>query len=182
MPVMNPSCPAAGREVWTRAEAIGRLREALVKLCGTSRSMCQAAADLGVFCGGFRRWPAREFHELWKPYIGVSTHLNRAQMERFADLWQISEQIHQGLSLTCDAQVAHPGVCRGWDEFSHVDLARFCGEILGREVDVKEGQPVLNSTPCGETGEDLTRTGVWESRVVRTRRIDRMPQARRSAP
>ena len=46
VPAMNPSCSAAGREVWTRAEAIGRLREALVKLCGTSRSMCQAAADL----------------------------------------------------------------------------------------------------------------------------------------
>jgi hypothetical protein len=137
----SPSAPAVP-ELWTRAEAIRELREALVKLCGEGRSMCREAADRGIFCRGFRQWPEREFHDLWKPLIGASTHLSRAQMERFADIWQLSEQVRQGQALACDAQVIHPGACRGWDEFSNVDLSRHCAEILGRRVVVSDGQPI----------------------------------------
>ena len=46
---------------WTRAEAIARLRDALVKLTDDEHSMCQVAAKRGIFCHGFRRWNAREF-------------------------------------------------------------------------------------------------------------------------
>ena len=100
MRAMDFSLPAdVAPELWTRAEAIACLRESLVKLCGEGRSMCQAAADRGIFCRGFRQWPEREFHDLWKPLIGESTHLSRAQMERFADLWQLSEQVRQGFTL-----------------------------------------------------------------------------------
>lgn len=138
----SPSAPVPQDVLWTRAEAIAQLRESLVQLCGDGRSMCQAAAERGIFCRGFRQWGEREFHDLWKPLIGVSTHLSRTQMERFADLWQLSEQVRQGLTLACDAQVVRPGVCRGWDEFSNVDLSRFCAEILGRRVVVTDGHPI----------------------------------------
>ena len=125
-------------ESWTRAEAITRLRTALVDLCGDGRSMCRVAAESGIFCRGFGRWPEREFHERWKPLIGVSTHLSRPQMERLADIWQLSEQLRHHVALACDAQALCPGACRGWNEFSNSDLARFCKETLGRSVVVTE--------------------------------------------
>ncbi len=125
-------------EAWTRAEAIVRLRAALLELCGEGRSMCRVAAERGIFCRGFGRWPEREFHERWKPLIGVSTHLSRTQMERLADLWQLSEQLLHNEALACDAQAACPGACRGWGEFDDSDLARFCREILGRRVTISD--------------------------------------------
>ena len=125
-------------EVWTRAEAIVRLRSALLDLCGQGRSMCRVAAERGIFCRGFGRWPEREFRERWKLLIGVSTHLSRAQMERLADIWQLGEQLEHRVALICDAQTTSPGACRGWDEFSNADLTRFCAEILGRSVTVAD--------------------------------------------
>jgi hypothetical protein len=121
-------------EVWTREEAIGRLRAGLLKLSDGERSMCQLAAELGGFCRGFRRWNDHEFHHRWKKVIGQSTHLTRAQMERLADIWQLSEQIRCRVSLACDAQTLAHSPCRGWDEFSNDSLARHCDEVLGRNV------------------------------------------------
>jgi len=178
---LSPSA-ATPREVWTRVEAIASLREALVKLCGDGRSMCQAAAENAIFCRGFRQWPEREFHDLWKPLIGVSTHLTRTQMERFADLWQLSEQVRQGLRLACDAQVVHSGVCRGWDEFSNVDLARFCGEILGRDVLVSDGQPIVIESSPERTNVLDTNRGSGVSFDTNGSESTRRPEVRRSAP
>ena len=98
--------------------------------------MCRVAAERGIFCRGFGRWPEREFHERWKRLLGVSTHLNRSQIERLADIWQLSEQLRHRVPLACDAQTLSPGACRGWDEFSNADLSRFCKEIMGRDVTV----------------------------------------------
>jgi hypothetical protein len=142
---MTAEVPAAREpEVWTRVEAIVELRTALLDLCGEGRSMCRVAAERGIFCRGFGRWPEREFHERWKLLIGVSTHLSRAQMERLADIWQLGEQLQHRVALICDAQTMFPGACRGWDEFSNADLARFCGEILERPVVVTDGQPIAS--------------------------------------
>jgi hypothetical protein len=30
------------------------------------------------------------------------------------------------------------GPCRGWNEFSNADLARFCNDVLGENVEVIE--------------------------------------------
>ncbi len=125
-------------ESWTRAEAIDRLRAEFQQLCGDSRSMCRVAAERGIFCRGFGRWPEREFHERWKGLLGVSTHLTRVQIERLADIWQLSEQVRHHVSLACDAQALCPGACRGWNEFSNADLGRFCKESLGRSVVVAD--------------------------------------------
>ncbi len=183
MRAMDFSLPADGApEVWTRAEAIACLRESLVKLCGEGRSMCQAAADRGIFCRGFRQWPEREFHDLWKPLIGESTHLSRAQMERFADLWQLSEQVRQGFTLACDAQVVRPGVCRGWDEFSNVDLSRFCAEILARRVVVTDGRPIsIETAPERPNLLDTDRSSGVSFDTNESEPIRRL-ELRRSAP
>ena len=124
--------------VWTREEAITRLREALIKLTDDETSMCQAASEHGIFCHGFRRWSAAEFDRHWRNSIGRSTHLSRTQMEEFANLWQLAEQIRTGVAFACDLQSIERGACRGWDEFSNDDLARFCSDILGQNVEVVE--------------------------------------------
>lgn len=123
--------------VWIRAEAIANLRAALLPLCGTDRSMCEVAAQKGIFCRGFRRWHDAEFHRLWKPALGSSTHLTRAQMERLADLWQLTEQLSCSVGFACDASATRPGACRGWNEFSNDALARFCADLLGASVVVR---------------------------------------------
>ena len=120
--------------LWSRKRAIGALRERLDRLSDGQHSTCQVAAELGIFCRGFRQWDDHEFHSRWKTVLGQSTHLSRPQMERLADLWQLLEQIARGVRVTCDAQSVAPGACRGWQEFSNEALARFCGELLGKEI------------------------------------------------
>jgi hypothetical protein len=121
-------------QVWTRRESIEKLRAALVKLTDEEHSMCQVAAERGIFCHGFRRWNSSEFDRRWRSAIGRSTHLSRAQMEEFANLWQLAEQIRQRVALSCDAKTGTQPTCRGWDEFSDAELSRFCADILGQSV------------------------------------------------
>lgn len=132
-----PPARGGAPESWTRPEAVARLRAVLLELCGDGRTMCRVAAEEGIFCRGFRRWPEHEFHERWKRQLGVSTHLTRDQMEELADIWQLCEQLRRRDMLICDAQTAAPGACRGWNEFTDRDLERFCLEILGKQVEIR---------------------------------------------
>jgi hypothetical protein len=131
-----------GPRVWTRSETIARLRESLLKLSDDEHSMCQVAAQRGIFCRGFQRWHDHEFHDRWKAIIGESTHLTRLQMEELANVWQLTEQIRNRVCLACDAQTMSHGACRGWDEFSNETLAGYCNEILGQNVVVTDRQDI----------------------------------------
>jgi hypothetical protein len=122
----------AALKPWSRGEAIARLRAALLALTDDEHSMCQVAAQRGIFCSGFQRWNAAEFDRRWKFAIGRSTHLTRPQMEECANLWQLTEQIRQRVPLACDAKATGHAPCRGWNEFSDVDLSRFCADLLGK--------------------------------------------------
>jgi len=155
-------------QVWTRREAIDRLRRALRKLSDDEHSMCQVAAERGIFCRGFRRWHDHEFHERWKAIIGQSTHLTRAQMEELANIWQLSEQIRFRVCLACDAQTISHGACRGWDEFSNEALGRFCEEILGRNVVV------------AEKGSESPKEAAIRNEVLTSTRLPGVPSTRKS--
>src|SRR5262249_2833314 len=96
-------------------------------------SMCEVAARLGIFCRGFRRWQDREFLRIWMRAMGQSTHLNRAQMERLADIWQLTEQLRLRIPIACDAATAC-SPCRGWNEVSGGGLERFRADVLGQNV------------------------------------------------
>jgi len=129
---------AASPRIWCREEAISRLRATLLGMTDEEHSLCQAAAELGIFCRGFRRWNDAEFDRRWRTYIGRSTHLSRPQMEEYANVWQLAEQVRRRASLACDAQTRGQSPCRGWEEFSNADLARFCSDVLGQSVEVVE--------------------------------------------
>jgi hypothetical protein len=124
--------------VWHREEAVSRLRASLLALTDDEHSLCQVAAERGIFCRGFRRWNEAEFDRRWRKYIGRSTHLSRQQMEEYANVWELAEQIRRRVALACDAQTSGRGPCRGWNEFSNADIARFCNDVLGENVEVVE--------------------------------------------
>lgn len=128
----------ASPHVWHREEAVSRLRASLLSMTDDQHSLCQIAAERGIFCRGFRRWSESEFDRRWRKYIGRSTHLSRPQMEAYANVWELAEQIRRRVSLSCDAQTNSGGPCRGWNEFSNADLARFCNDVLGENVEVVE--------------------------------------------
>ena len=136
----------------SREETIRHLRPRLLELCGDERSMCRVAAERGLFCRGFRRWHDREFHQRIKPSLGVSTHLNRLQMETLADLWLLSEQLRLDVGLACDAATLGEGFCRGWDELSDRELRDACLELQGRplqseqEARTDRGCPAIRSS------------------------------------
>lgn len=135
----------AGRdEVWTREEAIARLRVRLVALADGERSVCRIAAEHGIFCRGFRRFNDTEFHRRWRHALGHSTHLNRTQLEQLADVWILSEQIRTGVRLACDMPRGPTQPCRGWDEFGNGELERFCLELLERTVAVVDATSVAS--------------------------------------
>ncbi len=129
---------SATEPVWQRGDAIARLRTALLRLCDDEHSICQVAAARGIFCRGFRRWNALEFDRRWTKAIGRSTYLSREQMEEFANLWQLAEQIRQRVGLACDARTSGADGCRGWEEFSNEELSRFCADVLGERVRVAD--------------------------------------------
>ena len=63
--------------------------------------------------------------------LGVSTHLTRPQMEELADLWQQSEQLVHGVVLACDTPACDSAACRGWEEFTDLEIQRFCSDLTG---------------------------------------------------
>jgi hypothetical protein len=126
---------ADGPPVWSRADAVGRLRTALLALTDEEHSLCAVAAEKGIFCMGFRRFDDREFQRRFRDTLGYSTHLDRAEMEKLANVWELAEQIRLRVRLACDAQTrSRGGHCRGWEEFSNGELARFCADILGKSI------------------------------------------------
>lgn len=125
-------------EVWCRADTISRLRAHLLRMTDDDNSLCRVAAERGIFCRGFRRWNVPEFDRRWRDFIGRSSHLSRAQMEEYANVWQLTEQVACGVSLACDTADAARGPCRGWNEFSNAVLAQFCADLLGESVEVVE--------------------------------------------
>jgi hypothetical protein len=125
-------------QTWHRPDAISRLRSELLAMTDDEHSLCDVAARRGIFCHGFRRWNDVEFDRRWRRFIGRSTHLSRAQMEEYANLWELAEQIRKRVALACDAQMEACGPCRGWSEFSNADLSRFCNDVLGENVEVVE--------------------------------------------
>jgi hypothetical protein len=126
---MSAPAACAGR---TRQEAIALLRDRLNRLTDGEHSICQVAAERGIFCRGFRRWNDHEFHARWKGLLGVSTHLTRPQMEQLADLWQLAEQLSQNVALICDAPAAGRTACRGWNEFTDLEIQSFCSDLTGQ--------------------------------------------------
>jgi len=126
--------PARGSRL-SRRQAVDVLRRHLLELTDEEHSICQVASEHGIFCGGFRRWESTEFRERYREVVS-RRGLSRAQQEYLANSWQLARQVAENVALACDAQALEHDACRGWDEFTNDELARFLRELLAVDADV----------------------------------------------
>jgi hypothetical protein len=117
----------------TRAEAIERLREALLELADESTSLCTTLAREGRLCGGLARWTPDELRA--RLAVAIGEDVDPERLLEVADRVQLRRQDLAAGRLPCDG--ASPGcgaLCWGWDEFYEGELADFlrelgCGEV-----------------------------------------------------
>jgi len=120
----------------SRADAISRLREALVAMTDDEHSMCQVATEKGIYCYGFRRLSDKEFRQRYDWLVSKNPKASRAEIESLANKWQLARQIVDRVPLSCDAQLKEHDTCNGWNEFTNVELEQFCREILHKNAKI----------------------------------------------
>ena len=118
----------------TRAEIMSLLRSELMKLTDGETSICRAAADRGIFCQGFNRFGDGELRRRFSWLGDRARTLPREELEDIANRWQLARQEVADLPIACDVQQREHDTCRGWDDFSNSDLARFYHQLTGISV------------------------------------------------
>lgn len=128
----NP--PANGPVVLTRTEAIGRLRDCLGKFADAETSVCKAAGDRGVFCRGFRQFSDAELKQRYSWIVEKRPGITRPELEQIANDWQLAQQEVYEMPIACDVQQKVRDTCKGWNDFSDEQLARFFYQMTGQEI------------------------------------------------
>ena len=118
----------------SRETAVAQLRRKLIELQEEGKSICQVAAEQGLFCRGFHRDSDEELRFRYAAAIENAPELTRAELEERANAWQLARQKQEGTLLCCDVQFMTYETCRAWDDFSNEELSRFCEEMLGEKV------------------------------------------------
>ena len=131
----NPQTEAP-RETIAREEAINILRSEFLKLVDEENSICKVAAEKGIFCKGFQRFSDFELRKRYRWIARKDRRYTREEIEDLANRWQLARQDVDELPLACDVQQAEHDSCRGWDDFSDDELAKFVGQLTGRVVAV----------------------------------------------
>lgn len=130
--------PAPQAEPVSRKELVERLRLALAELTDEETSICKAAAEHGVFCRGFARCGDQELRRKYDWIVRKRPGMSREELEQVANDWQLAQQAVHELGFACDVQTRLHDTCGGWDDFTNEDLARFYGELTGRNARVVE--------------------------------------------
>jgi len=122
----------------TRGQAIESLRARLTAFVDDEHSLCEVAARLGVFCGGFAQFTFLDLKRRYPMIVHSRPRITPAELKELANRWQIARQQSLHTDLACDTQVRehHLRTCKGWDEWSEADLARFVLDLCGEEVEV----------------------------------------------
>jgi hypothetical protein len=124
----------------TRAEVVADLRRALEELQDEDHSICQVAAEKGLFCHGFARWSFTELRERYPQITRSRPRITRKRLEELADRWQLARQFATGEPTACDVQCNHERYqqCHGWGEFTDAELEDFHLELCGEPVSIVE--------------------------------------------
>lgn len=120
----------------TRTQAITDLREQFLAMTDDDHSMCQVAADRGIFCNGFSRFSDAELRERYWWIVRKRPGITRDEIEALANLWQLAQQDVQRMPCACDVQTKLHDTCRGWHDFTNEQLALYYEQIVGRPVRV----------------------------------------------
>ncbi|HEX2832841.1 MAG TPA: hypothetical protein VHW00_07490 [Thermoanaerobaculia bacterium] len=119
-----------------REEIIRGLREELLKFTTEDKSMCQAAAERGIFCRGFRQFGDAELRSRYWWLTRKFPKITRPQLETLANDWQLAQQDVRNAAISCDVQTKVHDTCGGWDDFTNEQLAVFYGQITGKQIEV----------------------------------------------
>lgn len=118
----------------TRRDAIRNLRRELMKSTDIENSVCKVAAERGIFCTGFQRYSDADLRSRYDWIVARNPLLSREDLERIANDWQLAQQEVHDLPIACDVQQRVHDTCRGWDDFTNDQLAKFYYQLTGQEV------------------------------------------------
>jgi hypothetical protein len=122
----------------TRTQAIEALRTKLLALADDEHSICDVAAQRGIYCHGFAQWSFGELKKRHPTIVRSRKAITPAELRELANRWQLARQEVRHEALACDAQM-HEGplqMCKGWGTWSTADLSRFYEEMTGEQVEV----------------------------------------------
>lgn len=123
-------------ETVSRDEVIGRLRSEFRKYTDVENSICKVAAERGIFCNGFRRYTDEQLRERYGWIVSKRPELTRDELEQIANDWQLAQQEVYELPVACDVQRRVHDTCRGWNDFTNEQLAKFYYQVTGKEIQV----------------------------------------------
>jgi hypothetical protein len=121
----------------TRTDAISLLRQALIQNTDEENSICKVAAERGVFCKGFHRYTDEELRKRYDWIVAKDPLMTRDELERIANDWQLAQQEVYELPIACDVQMKVYDTCRGWNDFTNEQLAKFYYQITGDEITIR---------------------------------------------
>ncbi|TDJ70108.1 MAG: hypothetical protein E2O39_10525 [Planctomycetota bacterium] len=125
-----------------RSQVIDNLRIALIALTDDEHSICEVAERLDIFCGGFAQWTFTELKQRYPTIVRSRPRITPQELRELANRWQLARQSVMGTKLACDTQSREGRLrtCRGWDEWSDDDLARFHADLCHEEVEIDSGE------------------------------------------
>jgi hypothetical protein len=123
-------------ETISRDELITRLRGEFAKYTDVENSICKVAADRGIYCTGFKRYSDDELRQKYQWIVNKRPDLTRDELERIANDWQLAQQEVHELPTACDVQRKVHDTCRGWNDFTNEQLAKFYYQVTGKEIQV----------------------------------------------
>jgi hypothetical protein len=116
----------------SRETIIQDLRNALLALTTDEKSVCQVAAERGVFCRGFRQHGDKELRQRYWWLERKNPGASRAELEQMANTWQLSQQELANRELSCDVQSIVHDTCGGFDDFSDQELQSFLAALRAK--------------------------------------------------
>lgn len=120
-----------------RNEIISRLRRELMQGTDEENSVCKVAAERGVFCKGFKRFTDEELRRRYDWIVAKNPAMTREDLERIANDWQLAQQEVHELPMACDVQQKVYDTCRGWNDFTDEQLAKFYFQLTGDEIAIR---------------------------------------------
>ena len=120
----------------SRDELITRLRREFAKFTDIENSICKVAAERGIYCKGFKRYTDAELRQKYQWIVNKRPELTRDELETIANDWQLAQQEVYELPTACDVQRKVHDTCRGWNDFTNEQLAKFYYQVTGKEIQV----------------------------------------------
>ena len=124
-------------QTMTRADAISNLRRELMQSTDEENSICKVAGERGVFCKGFKRYTDDELRKRYDWIVAKNPLMTRDDLERIANDWQLAQQEVHDMPFACDVQQKVYDTCRGWNDFTDEQLAKFYFQLTGDEIAIR---------------------------------------------